>query len=171
MPAGLSEVVIIEFRTDTYLDVIDFVQFETNDGIIFEVKLIAYRNAPNLRINVQNQLKNKECNIQVFPQQYDITRAIALNNTIDCGFCFLGSSINISLFMYNEGGVGDFFIMTEDEWYDKNIQVHVNFVSRGVLIFCFVSFQRTLIEIWFCLLVRLRYILAISKRTKMNITS
>lgn len=115
--------ITVLFKTNTYLDVSDIVKFKTAEGINFDGRIYCYRNAPNLRILIFNHSKEGDFRNNILEPNYDIQRAIALNNTIDCGYCFLGSSLKIELNITNEGGKGEFFIMTEEEWYSMNVAV------------------------------------------------
>lgn len=115
--------ITVIFKTDSYLDASDVVIFQTNDNVKIEGKIYSYRNAPNLRIFIHNHSKDILCQKINLETDYDMQRAIALNNTIDCGFCFIGNSIKLQLNLINEGGKGEFFIMTEEEWYRKNVTV------------------------------------------------
>lgn len=120
---GMSVEFLVEYKTNTYLDVTETMVFDTLDGDLLEVKLISYRNAPDLLIFMyrdSNILKTKPVKKE---EEYDLERMNAVNTNIDCGFCLLGSKINLELILFNEGGRGEFFILTEEEWLKKDIKV------------------------------------------------
>lgn len=55
--------------------------------------------------------------------RFEMTRAEALNNTIECGACFVGERLNCNLIFKNIGGPGKFFMMTEMQWSTQDINV------------------------------------------------
>lgn len=56
---------------------------------------------------------------------FEEKRQIALNSTIDCGSCFLGQHIIVSLVMKNVGMPGKFFILGEEDWVFQDIEVNI----------------------------------------------
>lgn len=50
-------------------------------------------------------------------------RQKALNSTIDCGSCFVGQYVLISLIVENVGMPAKFFIIPEEDWFYQDIEV------------------------------------------------
>lgn len=122
---GMTGYILIQFRSNVLLDLQDSITIRTGGCEDIEIRLACFRNAPSLRAFVLKSVG--QCynmpDPANFDNEFDIHRSHALNSVIDCGSCFLGNNIEVSLVMRNEGSMGKFFIMTEDEWFKSEISL------------------------------------------------
>lgn len=123
---GISICYKVLFKTSVYRDVQDSVSFKTYGGQTIEVKIISSRELPALQAFVCNNIDGfleKADTGSSHTRLFDDSRASALNYTIDCGPCLLGNRNRKNLLIRNEGGKGEFFLMTEYDWYFGDVKV------------------------------------------------
>ncbi|KAL3267965.1 hypothetical protein HHI36_007102 [Cryptolaemus montrouzieri] len=97
------------------------IEFSTYGGYKTILKAMSFRKPPHLRVYIFRSMKHifhTKCpgNLEFWER-----RCTALNDTIDCGHCFIGSYNYLSLIIGNIGSRGHFFFLTEDEWISGNV--------------------------------------------------
>ncbi|XP_030754021.1 uncharacterized protein LOC115880850 isoform X2 [Sitophilus oryzae] len=121
---GMSLKAIIKFRTDVYLLERDEIIFKNDKGLILKLPLICKMDPPKLYCVInrstdysiglleKNALQNKS---------FSVKRKNALNETIDCGPCFVTDYVLVNIFLYNGGYKAKFFLITEENWFSRKI--------------------------------------------------
>lgn len=119
------------FQTDVICDIQDNVTFHSPYGDVENVLLHCYCESPCLRIYVFKNVTN--FTTKPLPDSpslsYDVSRSAALNSVVDFGTCLLGSVMDVTLIMQNEGNTGTFFVMTENEWFNTTIKVSIYYCA------------------------------------------
>ncbi|KAF2903634.1 hypothetical protein ILUMI_02541 [Ignelater luminosus] len=133
---GMCAIFSVKYCTDIYKDVQEIVIFNTYTGCDVEVQLISTRKPPKLTAFVFKSFKHFTQKFTPIEEldAHDQGRALALNSTIDCGSCLLGTKLNLNLILKNEGNYGRFFILTEDDWYLADVTAiskNMELISRA----------------------------------------
>ncbi|XP_025836193.1 uncharacterized protein LOC108733558 isoform X2 [Agrilus planipennis] len=122
---GMCATFKVSFKTDTYQDERRTITFRTCKGCDVTINLISFRNSPVLHAYVYRLLDdyyNRTGSSSSLQQNFNAARAAALNSTIDCGSCLLGTGLFLNVILHNEGESGSFFLMSEQDWYNYEVK-------------------------------------------------
>ncbi|KAF5296355.1 hypothetical protein FQR65_LT10247 [Abscondita terminalis] len=122
--AGMCVVFSVKYHPEIYKDVEDKVTINTFNGEDVVVTLKSYRTPPKLIAFIHRNSEHFIANNQTGCEcliEYSEERQLALNSSIDCGGCLVGSKVNINVLIKNKGSDGKFFILSEDEWYFSEV--------------------------------------------------
>lgn len=123
----MCAVYAVKYKTEIYQDIkSDVVTFNTYGGRDVTVTLRSRRLSPCLRIFIfrtKNVVSNGLKLDSLSDEFFNIDRTMALNTSIDCGSTLVGDEIVLSVIVKNEGGFGEFFFITETDWFSNNVEV------------------------------------------------
>ncbi|XP_044754078.1 uncharacterized protein LOC123313311 isoform X2 [Coccinella septempunctata] len=106
----------VAYRTDIYHNYSTEIEFSTSGGYRTVLKVTSFRRPPHLRVYIFRPMKHILHDNCPGTSEFWDRRCTALNDTIDCGHCFIGNYNYLSLLVGNVGNRGQFFLLTEDEW-------------------------------------------------------
>ncbi|XP_045475652.1 uncharacterized protein LOC123681343 isoform X2 [Harmonia axyridis] len=111
----------VSYYTEIYHNYSANIEFSTSGGFRTVLKITSFRKPPHLRVYLfwsMKHIMNDKC---PGTKEFWDKRCTALNDTIDCGHCFIGNYIYLSLLIGNVGNRGQFFLLTEDEWISGSV--------------------------------------------------
>lgn len=120
----MSSVLHVQYNPTIYRNFENTISIRSSNNEIFIVPIEVYRSPPVLNTYIFRSITD----IFITPtssqeNDFSFKRCIALNASIDCGSCLLGTFNVLSIIVENKGNDGTFFIITEDEWSGMRICV------------------------------------------------
>ncbi|KAK9877064.1 hypothetical protein WA026_016090 [Henosepilachna vigintioctopunctata] len=112
---------IITYYTAIYHNYNIDIKFSTSGGFKTTLNIKSFRKPPHLRVYIFRSMEHViQTKCPGTPEFWE-RRCTALNDTIDCGHCFIGNYNYLSLIIGNIGSVGHFFCLSEDEWISGDV--------------------------------------------------
>ncbi|RZC37459.1 uncharacterized protein BDFB_003375 [Asbolus verrucosus] len=115
---GMCAEFLLTFKPVHYRDYRESLQFRSAPNVNVILLVSCSRDPPRLLCYIFNPLLPSEAVEKPGPgnKYFSERRCNALNYTIDCGTCLLGSYSIVTLIMQNVGQKGCFLVTTENEW-------------------------------------------------------
>ena len=126
---GMCAIYIIEYKTPVYHDLKDNVTFWCGARKYHTIEIFSKKDTPVLKTFIIKI--EPTCRTEHYASEEDrvsMRRAEALNFSIDFGPALIGDEVKMSFVIKNVGSYGKFFFMTEREWNEREVTVHILFL-------------------------------------------
>lgn len=119
---GMAKFLTVTFKPNIYRDVIEQVYLKNNQGQTARILMKCSRDSPKLLACLLKP--NMHLLERSWPgtERFEEKRQKALNSTIDCGSCYVGQHVLMSLIIENVGMPAKFFIIQEEDWFFQDIE-------------------------------------------------
>ncbi|KAF7287362.1 hypothetical protein GWI33_001720 [Rhynchophorus ferrugineus] len=121
---GMSLKAVIQFKSDANINKRDKMFFINGKGQKMKITLRCSIDPPilfGLIYRSNDESRNLLRTNYLRSKSYSPKRNRALNQTIDCGACLATDYILITFYLLNKGHTAKFFIVSEDNWFNENV--------------------------------------------------